>query len=156
MKIIRADKLTEEQMQDVFKLWNEEFPQKLNYTDLQQFENDLNSLADKKYYLLVDDIESVWGCLYVFTREKERWFSIILSHICQGKGYGTQLLNELKKDEPSLQGWVIDHNNDIKGDGSKYLSPLVFYMKNGFTIVSNTRLDLEKLSAVKIMWRMKY
>ena len=62
------------------------------------------------------------------------------------------MLNTLKNDENTLNGWVIDHNSDKKLNGNIYQSPLEFYIKNGFETLSETRLELEIMSAVKIKW----
>jgi hypothetical protein len=51
-----------------------------------------------------------------------------------------------------LNGWVIDHNNDRKKNGLIYVSPLKFYEKCGFEIQNYMRLELDKISAVKIKW----
>ena len=70
-----------------------------------------------------------------------------------GKGFGTQLLNLGKEKESVLNGWVIDHDKDKKRNGENYISPLNFYLKNGFEVFPDNRLELEKLSAVKIRWK---
>ena len=62
------------------------------------------------------------------------------------------MLDEIKNNEPVLNGWVIDHNNDKKKNGQQYISPLKFYEKCGFGILSDVRLELDKISAVKIKW----
>ncbi|MFT4741942.1 MAG: hypothetical protein ACI9L9_002739, partial [Marivirga sp.] len=49
-------------------------------------------------------------------------------------------------------GWVIDHSNERKSNGRLYISPLNFYLKNGFKKLSRNRLELDKISAVKIKW----
>jgi hypothetical protein len=152
MKIITLTNFTVQQKESVFKLWNEEYPNKLQYSNLQEFDNYLNALFEKKHYLLLDEYDDIVGWASVFSRENARWFSLILSSANQGVGYGTILLNELKKEEKHLFGWVIDHNNDIKANGNPYLSPLIFYRKNNFIIHSSIRLELEKISAVKIEW----
>ena len=41
---------------------------------------------------------------------------------------------------------------DLIKNGKVYKSPLVFYLKNGFEIIENERLELEKISAVKVRW----
>jgi hypothetical protein len=80
---------------------------------------------------------------------------IILDRNLHGQGKGTLLLNHLKAKEHELCGWVIDHDNDIKQGGEPYKSPLKFYEKNGFLICSNTKIDTDRLSAVKIVWDRK-
>jgi hypothetical protein len=63
-----------------------------------------------------------------------------------------KILNLAKEKETELNAWVIDHNNDIKKNGNKYKTPLEFYLKNGFEKLTENRLELEKISAVKIKW----
>lgn len=94
----------------------------------------------------------ILGWALKFERENEKWFAIILSEIIKGKGLGRKMLNELKKEEQVLNGWVIDHNNDKKKNGQLYVSPLKFYEKCDFEIIVNERLELDKISAVKIKW----
>ncbi|HEX7869633.1 MAG TPA: hypothetical protein VF455_05905, partial [Chryseobacterium sp.] len=76
----------------------------------------------------------------------------ILSENLHGKGRGTKVLNELKQNKNELNGWVIDHSNDRKINGEFYKSPLEFYKKNEFEVLSDIRLELEIMSAVKIKW----
>lgn len=70
-----------------------------------------------------------------------------------GQGLGTKILKQVKENEIELNGWVIDHNRDKKSNGEFYKSPLNFYLKNGFKKLSRNRLELYKISAVKIKWR---
>jgi len=78
---------------------------------------------------------------------------IILNSKIQGKGNGSLLINEIKKEKTSLNGWVIDQENEAKQNNELYKSPMPFYIKNGFTILTETRIENEKMSAVKINWR---
>lgn len=86
-------------------------------------------------------------------REGEDWFAIILDHQIQGKGNGSLLINELKKNNSSLNGWVIDQENEAKHNKEFYKSPMPFYIKNGFTILTEIRIENEKMSGVKINWK---
>lgn len=85
-------------------------------------------------------------------REGEDWFAIILDSKIQGKGNGSLLINEIKKKNTSLNGWVIDNENEVKQNNEFYKSPMPFYIKQGFTILTETRIENEKMSAVKINW----
>ena len=104
-----------------------------------------------KHYLLVDN-EQLHGWAFTFDREGEDWFGIIISSKTQRKRFGSVLLNELKKKNYILNGWVIDHQNDIKRNKEPYLSPLSFYTKSGFIVDQNIRMENNKISAVKIRW----
>jgi len=143
---------TEQQKDSVLRLWNEEYPQKLQYSSVSEFDHYLDGLADKKYFFLVDDQEDIRGWAASFIRDQERWFAILLSGTLQGQGFGTMLLNEIKKAESHLFGWVIDENKELKANGELYQSPLYFYKKNDFIIQTDIRLESEKMSAVRIEW----
>jgi hypothetical protein len=93
---------------------------------------------------------TICGWAYAFTRSGERWFAIILSASVQGMGYGAKLMAHLQATEPVLHGWVIDHDQARKRNGLPYISPLAFYLKRGFHLLPDQRLETESLSAVKI------
>ncbi|WP_394772978.1 hypothetical protein [Flavobacterium sp.] len=85
-------------------------------------------------------------------RDNENWFAVILNSEIQGKGNGSVLINELKKKNISLNGWVVDNENEVKQNETFYRSPMPFYIKNGFTVCSEIRIENEKMSGVKINW----
>jgi GNAT superfamily N-acetyltransferase len=152
MKIITLPTLSHPQKATALKLWNAEYPVGLQMPDMTSFDNFLNTLINPKHYLLINEADGISGWASVFLREVAGCFFIMIDGAIHGKGYGTLLLNELKKDEKQLFGWVIDHNNDIKANGEPYPSPINFYRKNGFTINTDLRLENEQLSAVNILW----
>jgi hypothetical protein len=154
MKIIQTAILTLEQKQSLFELWNAEYPIKICYNKISEFENYLDGLSDKKHYLLVNDFDQILGWAFTFFREQEDWFGIIVNSKNKGKGFGTLLLEELKKNKSVLNGWVTDHD-DVKINSEPYLSPLEFYTKNEFSVQQNIRMENEKISAVKIRWEME-
>lgn len=152
MVISKTKILSKKQKIEINNLWNNEYPIKLNYSKLDEFETYLSNLKDQNHLLLSDKNGLIKGWCVCFTRENERWFAMILDSQFQGKGYGSQLLDITKKEENELNGWVIDHNKDIKKNGKTYLHPIEFYFKNDFTLLSEKRLELDKISAVKIKW----
>lgn len=152
MKVIKQTELNDKQKAEILKLWNNEYPEKLVYNKVTDFENYLNKLTEQNHYLLLDKNEEINGWATTFIRENEKWFAIIVSEKLHGKGFGTKMLNELKKNENTLNGWVIDHNSDKKINGNFYYSPLEFYLKNEFEALPETRLELDIMSAVKIKW----
>ena len=152
MKIIKASKLTPEQKDRICQLWNMEYPQKLAMT-LSTFDEYLQASFGQTHYLILETNKGIIGWAYTFDRLGDRWFSIIINKLHQGKGLGHLLLNLIKEKESQLNGWVIDHGHDRKQNGEPYLSPLSFYVNNGFTAHPNTRLEDEKISAVKIEWK---
>jgi len=133
-------------------MWNNEYPEKLNYRNLTDFEDYLKHLTQQSHIIMVDENQNVKGWYFDFIRENEKWFALILDAKLQGKGLGRKMLNLAKEKESELSGWVIDRSNDKKQNGEFYESPLSFYLKNGFELLVKNRLENEKISAVKIKW----
>jgi GNAT superfamily N-acetyltransferase len=145
--------LNEFQIPQLMKLWNEEFPAQLGYGQLDDFEQYLSNLIAPKHWLL-EEHGKVLAWALTFQREDERWFAIMVASSHQGMRLGSRLLLMLQEHEAVLNGWVIDHNRDVKANGSSYQSPLEFYLRLGFEVLS-VRLENEKISAVKIRWTKK-
>lgn len=101
------------------------------------------------------DNDDIAGWAATHSVELARGFFIMLDGEYHGKGYGTTLLNELKKEGQKLFGWAIDHDNDLKLNGQPYPSPIRFYLKNGFTVNNNLRMENEQISAVNILWERR-
>ena len=152
MEFVKQRELTKTDKKEILNLWNNEYPEKLNYQTLAQFEKYLGSLKGQSHILMKNENQRIKGWYVDFIRENKKWFVIILDVNLQGKGYGTTLLNLGKANESELNGWVIDHEGDKKKNGEIYKSPLEFYLKNGFEKFSSQRLELEIISAVKIKW----
>jgi len=133
-------------------MWNNEYPEKLNYRNLTDFEDYLKHLTQQSHIIMVDENQNIKGWYFDFIRENEKWFALILDAKLQGKGLGRKMLNLAKEKESELSGWVIDGSNDKKQNGEFYESPLSFYLKNGFELLVKNRLENEKISAVKIKW----
>lgn len=153
MKIITTNSLDNSQIKVVFELWNAEYPKNLTHKCLSDFENYLNVLANQHHILLIDKNDAIKGWYFNFNRNNEKWFAMILATEIHGKGFGTLLLNEAKKRESILNGWVIEKTDYLKQNGDFYISPVPFYLKNGFQLLPEIRLELEHLSAVKITWK---
>ena len=152
MKILKASKLNLEQREMIRQLWNTEYPQNLAITPIA-FDEFLDASVSQTHMFVLENGEEIVGWAYIFDRDGDRWFSIIISHSHQGRGLGKMLLNLIKEKENHLYGWVIDHPHDRKQNGQPYLSPLSFYFKNGFTALTHERLENEKISAIKIEWK---
>lgn len=152
LTIISTSTLNEQTKVQVIELWNHEYPEKLSYKSLSELDAYLDNLSNLTHYLLMDVHHQIQGWAWTFDRAHEKWFAIILSEKVKGRGYGRRMLDVLKQTEPILNGWVIDHDNDLKKNGQPYQSPLKFYEKCGFEIQSEERLELDNISAVKIKW----
>ncbi|RFZ92800.1 N-acetyltransferase [Mucilaginibacter conchicola] len=146
-------RLTEQQKQTLLDIWNTEYPKQLCMPGINEFDAYLNSLTNPTYLLLRADDGEIIGWATLFTVETVRCFFIMLKSKMHGKGCGTLLLNALKAKESVLFGWAVDHNRDVKADGTPYPSPVDFYRKNGFTINNELRLETDILSAVNIHWQ---
>ena len=150
MNLLKTDFLTPEQTLAVCRLWNAEYPEKLCFDAVADFENYLSKLSDQKHYILNDQHDALLAWALEFTRDAERWFAVIVTTDFHAKGLGTELLNTLKQNNSILNAWVIDHDTDLKLNGTVYKSPLAFYVKNGFEVLDTTRLNTDVIKAVKI------
>ncbi|MFA6261953.1 MAG: GNAT family N-acetyltransferase [Bacteroidia bacterium] len=149
MEIIQTKRLTTLQFQQINQLWNDEYP--VNLKD--RFGILLDGAENVHHYLIEGEHKDIVAWAVAFEKDKEVRFSIIVHPQQQGKGLGTLLINRLKEDLTDFYGWVIDHNNDKKENGEHYKSPLAFYVKHGFEILRDSRIDNEMLKAVKIRRR---
>jgi GNAT superfamily N-acetyltransferase len=152
LRIIETTYLDEKTKGRLLDLWNSEYPKKLSYQDLAAFNEYLKALNDARHLLVMNNENIIGGWVFSFYRAGERWFAMILSENLQGRGAGRKILDQLKQTESELNGWVIDHSNDKKINGRVYNSPLGFYQKCDFEIMKTERLELAKISAVKIKW----
>lgn len=151
MTIIKTNTLTDSQSRQINQLWNEEYPENLK----DRFGKLLENVQNFNHYLIEDESGNVLAWAVDFEKDNETRFSIIVSKNHQNKAFGAKLINRLKEDLSEFYGWVIDHNNDKKLNGESYQSPLPFYLKHGFEILHDSRIDNEMLKAVKIKWKTK-
>ncbi|MTI89258.1 MAG: GNAT family N-acetyltransferase, partial [Balneolaceae bacterium] len=149
MKFVYKESLNKEQKSRILKLWNQEYPQKLFLSDQTALEEYLQGLNDKHHILLCDDQDVVKGWLLYFIRDGERCFAMILDASIQGQGWGSKLLDEAKKSNYELNGWVIDHNTELKANGETYHSPTIFYEKNGFRVLRKNITIKKDIKGIK-------
>jgi hypothetical protein len=145
MRIEISKSLTEDQKKQIDHLWNELYPIKLK----NRFGLLLKGIKEYNHHILLNEANEVIGWAVAFLRDDEIWFSILVSASNQNKGCGKMLIDSLKQNSKNLCGWVIDHNNDLKQDGSTYYTPMQFYLKNSF-IVMDDKIETDIISAVKI------
>ncbi len=153
MNILKTSSPDSDQKQAIFSLWNDEYPAQLQFADLAALDGYLHNLGNPVHYFATNETNTIIGWAFTFEREGETWFAIIVAGAAQGKGIGSNLLNVLKENTTLLNGWVTDHYRYTKQNGQPYLSPFLFYIKSGFTAVTDIRLETPLLSAVKINWK---
>lgn len=151
MNLIKQTNLTNKQFEKINQLWNQEYPINLN----NRFPLLLNDCKVFSHYLFENENSEVIAWAVDFEKDNETHFSIIVDSNYKGKGLGKLLINQIKDENVNFYGWVIDHNEDLKENGEVYQSPIAFYLKQGFTIVPDCRLDTEMIKAVKIAWTNK-
>jgi RimJ/RimL family protein N-acetyltransferase/GNAT superfamily N-acetyltransferase len=150
MEIKKTKYINRDQFQQINQMWNDEYPIKLK----DRFGILLEGVENYNHYL-IEQNNNVLAWAVEFEKEKEKRFSIIVKNEYKGNGFGKLLINRLKRDLGEFYGWVIDHNNDLKQNGAFYKTPIEFYLKNGFVIVSKERIDSEMIKAVKIKNNIK-
>ena len=151
--LITITRLTDAQKEDIRKLWNENYPASLELKTPEDFDHYLAGLSNTHHFIGLNDDNEVQAWGITFSRESETWFAIILDAPVQKKGWGTEILSRMKEAAGELNGWVIDHSSALKLSGDYYLSPMSFYTKNGFSILSSKRLETQTISAVQIHWK---
>lgn len=148
MKIFKTKILTDRQKEEINALWNNEYPAKLK----DRFPILLEGTAWHNHYIIEDSDASVIAWAVDFQKEKQVRFSIIVSSIYKGIGLGSALIDKLKAENHEFYGWVIDHDMDVKLNGEHYKSPMPFYLKHDFEILSEQRIDSEMIRAVLIRY----
>ena len=101
MEFIKLSNLSSIHKEEILKLWNNEYPSKLNYQSLTDFEVYLKNLKQKSHILMVDERKNIRGWYFDFIRDQEKWFAIILDSKLQNKGFGTIIINLAKKKKKS-------------------------------------------------------
>jgi GNAT superfamily N-acetyltransferase len=152
MRFVRTNSLTEAQKKELLILWNSEYPQNLNYENLQGLEDYLAQLEDQNHLLLLDERDHIQGWYFDFIRDGVRWFIIILDAQAQSKKLGSRMIELAKQQHSELNGWIANSNNYQKANGQPYYSPINFYRKHGFHILPNVKLETNKISVIKIKW----
>lgn len=145
------NKLNEADRNNIFELWNTLYPSQVTFSTYQDFESFLE--ASKKQLNVVhrNDQGILSGWLMVFERDNKRNFVMLISENHQAKGVGRLLVDEMKKREDQVQGWIVTDSTYVRSDGRLYKSPLGFYKKLGFSI-TNDQWTKKDLRSTKIIW----
>lgn len=144
--------LKQNEINILYSLWNKTYPISVTYDSFEKFQEYLHDLQNLEHLLLETSEGAILGWYFEFTREEARWFGIIISSEIQGKGWGRKLMLQAQSTTPTLYGWVVDHDRDLKTDGTPYRSPVDFYLSLGFEL-QEERLEKGAVSCAKIMWK---
>jgi len=139
--------------QRVIELWNKEYPQHLSFHNEQEFERYLESIEVKSHFIFKDPKQQIVGWSMVFNRDQKTWFAMIVEEPYQYQGIGKALMAAMKNSSHQLNGWVIDHNNDLKENGTNYFTKKDYFVKHDFRILADSRLETPSVSAVQIQWQ---
>ena len=134
MELIATNSLNKKQKREIILLWNNEYPANLRHQNLESFEKYLSPLESQEHIIIVDNSKTIKGWYLDFERKNEKWFAMVLDSKLKRKGLGTQLLNKGKEKNSELNGWVIDHNKELKQNKEYYISAIEFYLKNDFRV----------------------
>lgn len=130
------------------KLWNSEFPAVSKLAENKELGFFLKDTTDHRYYFLKINGELAgWG--FKFKRYSGTWFALAVERQHQGKGLGSKLLTEIRKNETEINCWSIDEPIYTKEDGTTYRPPTEFLKANGLTPCENIRGFDGKVSAIK-------
>ncbi|MBK7965705.1 MAG: GNAT family N-acetyltransferase [Bacteroidetes bacterium] len=150
--IISTPVLNNKQQEAFLQCWNAVYPLNLKFDDLGMMQSYFDGLQQLQFFLLVDGSIPAIAFSFRFIRDEELWLAMLMPPSMQGKGYGSILLEELTENVEAISAWVIDHDLDVKADGTPYKSPLQFYLKHGFEVVKGVRLERDTISAAKLVW----
>lgn len=146
-----TDSLNDQDKDAIYNLWNELYPKPVIFGSIKDFDSFL-SQGKKRYHIILRDSQNkLIGWLSVFDRVDIKNFVMLVSEQHQGIGIGRSLVNEMKKREVLVQGYVVKSNDYTKGNGELYLSPIEFYTKSGF-ILTGEKLKKEDFETYKIIW----
>ena len=144
--MISTTHLSKKHHAQINTLWDEEYPTTL----AGRFSVLLNDASIFKHFIILDLNQNVRAWAVYFQKDEEIRFSILVDRNHQGKGYGMQLIDAMKCELTEFSGWVIDKSHFMRKDGTAYHSPLGFYLKLGFEILHEQRIDNDMINAVKV------
>lgn len=145
--------LNRQDKQRIIKLWNHDYPERLNFRDEEEFERYLESLDIHNHFILRNTDLELIGWSMVFNRDEKTWFAMIVDAVNEFNGGCTSLINHMKESFHELNCWMIDHNNELKSNGEIFFNKRDFCLNHGFTILEDVRLETAKISAVQIQWK---
>lgn len=141
--------LNSTQKEAIRLLWNSEYPINILHETIADTEQYLNKLTDQNHTFVYDDSGNIIAWYFDFIRDQERNFAIIVSSKHQKKGLGIELINQAKKNNSVLNGWVIISEGHKRQNSKPYKLPLGFYQNLGFQVLAEEK-EIQGLRLVKI------
>tara|TARA_B110000046_G_scaffold140743_1_gene147318 strand:- start:3631 stop:4089 length:459 start_codon:yes stop_codon:yes gene_type:complete len=135
---------------ELLEAWDSEYPSVLHHHS-DPFNQYLQSLVNLQHTVVKDDDQNFCAWYFKFDRHDERQFGIIVYKNYPRNGLGKVFIENAKLTNKPPFAWVVDSNKYKKEDETHYISPLNFYLKNGFSL-THERWGSEKIKTVKITW----
>jgi GNAT superfamily N-acetyltransferase len=152
MEIEISKTISNSDQSKIYHIWNVVYPTQVAFIKKNDFEAYLEKAGYKTHYIIRGNNYSVSGWLMTFNRDDERYFVLLVNENMQGNGIGTALINEMKKIENKIAGWIVESDSYFKSDGSLYHSPMSFYKNLGFTMTNEIN-NKNDFSTTKIIWK---
>lgn len=137
------------QIEAIRLLWNSEYPINILHKSISDTVEYLSKLTDQNHTFVYDDSGNIIAWYFDFIRDQERNFAIIVSSKHQKKGLGIELINQAKKNNSVLNGWVIISEGHKRQNSKPYKLPLGFYQNLGFQVLKEEK-EIQGLRLVKI------
>ncbi len=151
LEIITAHAPSEKEMHEIFEIWQEGFPKNVVFDSLSDFQAFVGRLVAPTF-LLTYDSGAVAAFLIYFTRDDNTWFIMAVSQAQQRRGLGRLLIQKAQLLNLSLYGWVVATGGYSLLNNEPYISPLAFYIKQGFRGNFDEKLAAKGLATVRIEW----
>ena len=97
----------------IMELSNHEYPSRLAYNKVENFDTYINGLVNPKHILVRFNNEIV-GWATKFLRDQEKWFVIILSSSIHGQYIGSRLMEQIKVHGPHYMAGLLTMTRILK------------------------------------------
>lgn len=139
MNVIRKTELTSKEIGLMLELYNRRMPKSFNKTE----DTFCIDCGEDVEIFMAYEAEVLSGFLSI----REGWGKLISSGLA-----GKLLLEEAKKHNDVLFGWVSTKEGVKNGEGKDYKSPINFYLNNGFKIDERRNEGLDP-TILKVIWK---
>lgn len=81
MKITTTHQISQVQKEQILQLWNHEYPEKLAYKNMADFESYLEKLNEVKHFLLANNDEKIQGWAITFKEKMKHGLQLFFQKI---------------------------------------------------------------------------